>query len=117
MHELPNPPSRAAPRRGNPTGRTRADKSMKAAAQLDYRNANSLWGGVFVETLHRLGLREVVISPGSRSTPLTFAFARHPGIEAIPVLDERSASFFALGLAKRDLQPVALLCTSGSAGA
>jgi 2-succinyl-5-enolpyruvyl-6-hydroxy-3-cyclohexene-1-carboxylate synthase len=84
---------------------------------LDFRNVNALWGSVVAESLVRSGVSRVVVSPGSRSTPLAFAFARHPGIEAIPVLDERSASFFALGLAKRDLRPVALLCTSGSAGA
>jgi 2-succinyl-5-enolpyruvyl-6-hydroxy-3-cyclohexene-1-carboxylate synthase len=90
--------------------------SMPPAA-LDFRNVNSLWGSVVAETLVRSGVRTAVISPGSRSTPLAFAFARHPGLEAIPVLDERSAAFFALGLAKRELRPVVLLCTSGTAGA
>ncbi len=82
---------------------------------LDHRNTNSLWCSVLVETLVRCGVRHAVTSPGSRSTPLTIAFARHAGVEAIPVLDERSAGFFALGLAKRARAPVALVCTSGTA--
>ncbi len=90
---------------------------MKAEASLDFRNTNTLWCSVLVETLVRLGLRHAVISPGSRSAPLTFAFARHPRVEAIPVLDERSAGFYALGLAKQDHRPVALVCTSGTAAA
>jgi len=87
---------------------------MKPPA-LDSRNVNSLWGSVVAETLVRMGVTRAVVSPGSRSTPL--AFARHPAIDAVPVLDERSAGFLALGMAKRDLRPVALLCTSGTAGA
>lgn len=86
-------------------------------AELDYRNVNSLWGSVLVETLARLGVRQAVISPGSRSTPLTVQFAAHPRFESIPVLDERSAAFFALGLARQSHRPVVLLCTSGTAGA
>lgn len=84
---------------------------------LDFRNVNALWGSVLVESLARCGVKTAVISPGSRSTPLTIAFAQHRGIEAIPVLDERSAAFFALGLAKQQHRPVVLLCTSGTAGA
>lgn len=84
---------------------------------LDLRNVNSLWAGVMVETLARCGVRYAVVSPGSRSTPLVMALAAHADIEAIPVLDERSAGFFALGLAKQRVQPVALVCTSGTAAA
>ncbi|MFH7242664.1 MAG: 2-succinyl-5-enolpyruvyl-6-hydroxy-3-cyclohexene-1-carboxylic-acid synthase [Spirulina sp.] len=84
---------------------------------FDFRNRNTLWASVLVGTLARLGLTTAVISPGSRSTPLTVAFANDPSIEAIPVLDERSAAFFALGIAKRTGLPVALVCTSGTAGA
>ncbi|MCS6244690.1 MAG: 2-succinyl-5-enolpyruvyl-6-hydroxy-3-cyclohexene-1-carboxylic-acid synthase [Opitutus sp.] len=84
---------------------------------LDFRNTNTLWCSVLVETLVRGGVAQAVVSPGSRSTPLTMALVRHPAIEAVPVLDERSAAFFALGLAKQSQRPVVLVCTSGSAGA
>jgi 2-succinyl-5-enolpyruvyl-6-hydroxy-3-cyclohexene-1-carboxylate synthase len=84
---------------------------------IDCRNTNSLWSSVLVETLVRCGLTAAVISPGSRSTPVALALAGHPSIEAVPVLDERSAAFFALGWARRTRRPVVLLCTSGSAGA
>lgn len=70
-----------------------------------------------MEVLARLGIGTVVTSPGSRSTPLTVAAARNPKLEAISILDERTAGFFALGLAKRTQKPVALVCTSGSAAA
>ena len=84
---------------------------------IDPRTTNSLWASVLVETLRRCGVGHVVISPGSRSTPLTLAFAAQTDLNAISVLDERSAAFFALGLAKQQHRPVALLCTSGTAAA
>ncbi len=84
---------------------------------LDFRNTNALWCSVLAETLVRRGVAQAVISPGSRSTPLTMALVQNEGIEAIPVLDERSAAFFALGLAKQAGRPVVLVCTSGTAGA
>jgi 2-succinyl-5-enolpyruvyl-6-hydroxy-3-cyclohexene-1-carboxylate synthase len=84
---------------------------------LDFRNTNALWCSVLAETLVRRGVAQAVISPGSRSTPLTMALVQNEGIEAIPVLDERSAAFFALGLAKQTRKPVVLVCTSGTAGA
>ncbi len=85
--------------------------------KLDFRNTNTLWGSVLVETLVRCGVRTAVVSPGSRSTPLTMALAANERIEAVPVLDERSAAFFALGIAKRTRRPAVLVCTSGTAGA
>ncbi len=90
---------------------------MQVKQNLDFRNVNTLWCSIIVATLDKLGLTTAIISPGSRSAPLTVAFARHSAIETIPILDERSAAFFALGIAKRSRTPVALVCTSGTAGA
>lgn len=80
-------------------------------------NPNLFWGGALAGALAHFGLRHAVLSPGSRSAPLALAFARHPEIEAVPVLDERSAGFLALGLARQHGRPVVLACTSGTAGA
>ncbi len=84
---------------------------------LNFSNTNAIWASVLAETLYRLGLTTAIICPGSRSTPLAIAFAQHPQIEAIPILDERSAAFFALGRARQTHLPVVLVCTSGTAGA
>jgi 2-succinyl-5-enolpyruvyl-6-hydroxy-3-cyclohexene-1-carboxylate synthase len=84
---------------------------------INFSNVNTIWASILVETLYRLGLTTAVVCPGSRSAPLTFAFAQHQAIDTIPVLDERSAAFFALGLAKQLGRPIALVCTSGTAGA
>jgi len=61
------------------------------------------------------GLREIVLSPGSRNAPIIVSFAQHPDVEAISVVDERSAAFFALGMAQQKKRAVAVACTSGSA--
>lgn len=81
------------------------------------QNPTYAYVGAFVDELRRGGLRHVVICPGSRSTPLAMIFASTPDIRCWMHIDERSAAFFALGMAKRLAQPVALLCTSGTAAA
>jgi 2-succinyl-5-enolpyruvyl-6-hydroxy-3-cyclohexene-1-carboxylate synthase len=82
---------------------------------VDPTNANTALASAFAEELARGGLRLAVISPGSRSTPLAVALWRQPEIEVKVIVDERSAGFFALGAAQASGEPVALLCTSGTA--
>lgn len=71
----------------------------------------------FVTALAGAGVRHVCITPGSRSTPLTMAFAGHPGIRAWLHLDERSSAYFALGLARATGLPTSIVSTSGTAAA
>lgn len=68
-----------------------------------------------IEICAQRDVQNVVLSPGSRSAPLTLAFARHPHIRTYLVPDERAAAFIALGMAQASGKPAALVCTSGSA--
>jgi 2-succinyl-5-enolpyruvyl-6-hydroxy-3-cyclohexene-1-carboxylate synthase len=76
---------------------------------------NGRWASALIGGLASAGVAHVVISPGSRSTPLALVSLRHPGLSCRVLLDERVAAFYALGLAKATKMPVALICTSGSA--
>ena len=71
----------------------------------------------FAARLAALGVADAVISPGSRSTPLTLCFDAQPGMRTWVHLDERSAGFFALGLGRASGRPAVLVCTSGTAAA
>ncbi len=79
---------------------------------LNYLSAQALVAG-FVAA----GVSEAVISPGSRSTPLTLALLRQPAIRCTLAVDERSAAFFALGLGKASRRPALVVATSGTAPA
>jgi 2-succinyl-5-enolpyruvyl-6-hydroxy-3-cyclohexene-1-carboxylate synthase len=76
---------------------------------------NLQWSILLVDSLVQLGVSRFVISPGSRSTPLALAAARHPQAQHWVIVDERSAAFFALGQARQSGTASALICTSGSA--
>ena len=79
--------------------------------------AATLWARSLVDELGRAGVREVVLAPGSRSTPLVMAAARYGRLRVRVHLDERSAAFFALGVGKASGTPAVVLTTSGTAAA
>ncbi|MBK5485059.1 2-succinyl-5-enolpyruvyl-6-hydroxy-3-cyclohexene-1-carboxylic-acid synthase [Peribacillus sp. TH16] len=84
---------------------------------MNDRDALTAYAASFVDELAQNKMKHVVVSPGSRSTPLALLLVEHPDIEVHINVDERSAAFFALGLAKALKKPVGLLCTSGTAAA
>lgn len=85
--------------------------------QLKIENPTYAYTTAFVDELVRSGVKNVVVCPGSRSTPLAYTFAANDAIKVWMQYDERSAGFFALGMAKASGLPVALVCTSGTAAA
>lgn len=80
-----------------------------------YINRNFFWSDLFAKQVYKLGVRHICISPGSRSTPLTMAFAHNKSFKKYIHIDERSSGFFALGIAKSTNQPVVVVTTSGTA--
>ncbi len=75
------------------------------------------WARLLLGSLRAAGVRDVVLSPGSRSTPFTWAALQDAGLRCRTIIDERSAAFFAVGQARMTGEPALLVCTSGSAAA
>ena len=69
---------------------------------------------LLVEQCLAHGMKNVVFSPGSRNAPFIIAFDEHPSINCIVIHDERSAAFYAMGMAQQLNEPVGIICTSGS---
>ena len=117
----PGPPPARRPQRARALGdRPAAVAGPRARGGAVPVNPSTAFATVLADELVRCGLREVVIAPGSRSTPLAMAFDsldRAGRVRLHVRIDERSASFCALGLAKASGRPVAVVCTSGTAAA
>ena len=84
---------------------------------MNLANLQTEWAALLFKSLADAGVRDIVVSPGSRSTPFVVAAVREKRLSRHSVIDERSAAFFALGQARVTGVPSVLLCTSGTAAA
>ena len=90
----------------------------RAAGEAERSAAEQwIWARLLLDAFAVAGVRDVVISPGSRSSPFVLAADQHTDLRCHDVLDERAAGFFALGQARASGEPSLLICTSGTAGA
>lgn len=80
-------------------------------------NRNYIWSNILIDQLVECGVKYACISPGSRSTPLTYAVSQNKKIKSYIIVDERTSGFFALGIAKQTKSPVLIITTSGTATA
>lgn len=86
-----------------------------SSSDVARRGMGAAWA--VIDALVSSGCTRFIVAPGSRSAPLALAVARHPGAQVDVVLDERSAAFYALGIAKASARPAAVITTSGTATA
>lgn len=86
-------------------------------SNMNHQESLTAYLAAFVAELVQTGVTDIVVSPGSRSTPMAMVMAEHPQLKLHIHVDERSAAFFALGIAKVTNRPAAILCTSGTAAA
>ena len=84
---------------------------------MSNKKLNTYWSNEVVNILDQKGVRYACISPGSRNAPLVKAFIENKNIKCFSHIDERSNAYFALGIAKKEQEPVVILTTSGTATA
>ncbi|KAI4302200.1 hypothetical protein MLD38_037978 [Melastoma candidum] len=89
--------------------------TKKSNSEQDLANINAVWASLIIEECCRLGLTYFCIAPGSRSSPLTIAAARHPLTTCISCFDERSLAYLAVGYARGSRTPAVVITTSGTA--
>ena len=96
-------------------GKNTIKSALKSIALNPMMTTEKSGVALFIQQCYENGMKNIVCSPGSRNAPIVIAIDEHPEMEAVVIHDERSAGFFAMGMAQQLGQPVGVVCTSGSA--